>query len=151
MGAVRSLIGVVNFLRRHRSARAFLAVLMLLGWFAATNHCALGLMQKSAPGKVEHSKCCSGKATPAKDGQQPDGARECCKSIQAAPLPDGKVLAKCDTLHFAVQVFALLTGLGDEAAALVALCDHGPPPRAASFSELVLHRSLRAHAPPSLA
>lgn len=126
---------------------------MLLGWFAATNHCALGLMQKSPLAKAEHSKCCSGNAAPAKDGQKPDGARECCKSIQAAPMPEAKVLAKYDTSHFVVQVFALLTVLGDEAASLnarTALCEYGPP-RAVPFAELVLHRSLRSLAPPFLA
>ena len=126
---------------------------MVLGWFTATNHCALGLMQKSLLAKAEHSKCCSGNAAPAKDGQKPDGARECCKSIQASPMLEAKVLAKYGTSHFVVQVFALVTVMGDEAAALdaqAALCEYGPP-RAASFAELVLHRSLRSHAPPFLA
>ena len=145
-----SLSNAVNFLRCHRPTRALLAVLMLLGWFTATNHCALGLMQKSSAAKAEHAKCCSGKPAPAKDDQPRGETRECCKSIHAVPLPDAKVLAKYDASLFAVHAFALPTVLGSEAAALDAqatLHDHGPP-RAESFAELVLNRSLLSHAPP---
>ncbi|MEO6754650.1 MAG: hypothetical protein ABIP85_22970 [Chthoniobacteraceae bacterium] len=147
---MRSLTNAVNFLRRHRPTRALLAVLMLLGWVTATNHCALGLMQNSPLAKAEHAKCCSGKSAPAKNDQPPGGARECCKSIHAVPLPDAKGLVKYDGSHFAVHAFALLTVLGSEAVALDALAtlhDHGPP-RAESFAELVLQRSLPGNAPP---
>ena len=147
---MRSLTYAVNFLRRHRPTRALLAVLMLLGWFTATNHCALGLMQKSSVAKAVHAKCCSGKPAPAKNGETPGGGRECCKSIHAVPLPDAKGLAKYDASHFVIDAFALLTVLGSEAAApdaLATLHDHGPP-RAESFAELVLNRSLLSHAPP---
>ena len=147
---MRSLTIAVNFFRRHRSARALLAVLMLFGWFTATNHCALGLMQKSPVANAEHAKCCSGKPAPVKNDQTPGGARECCKSIHAVPLPDAKGLVKYDGSHFAVHVFALLTVLGNEVAAPDAqatLHDHGPP-RAVSFAELVLQRGLSGNAPP---
>ena len=123
---------------------------MLLGWFTATNHCALGLMQKSSAANAEHAKCCSGKPAPAKNDQTPGGVRECCKSIHAVPLPDAKGLVKCDGSHFVIHAFALLTVLGSEAAALDAqatLHDHGPP-RAVSFAELVLQRGLSGNAPP---
>ncbi len=123
---------------------------MLLGWFTATNHCALGLMQKSPVAKAEHAKCCSGKPAPAKNDQTPDGARECCKSIHAVPMPDAKGLLKYDGSQFVVHVFALLTVLGSEVAAPDAqatLHDYGPP-RAVSFAKLVLHRGLSGNAPP---
>ena len=147
---MRSLTYAVNFLRRHRPTRALLAVVMLLGWFTATNHCALGLMQKSSAAKAEHAKCCSGKPAPAKNGETPGGGRECCKSIHAVPLPDAKVLPEYDGSLFVLHAFALLMVLGNEVAALDALAtfhDHGPP-RAESFAELVLNRSLLSHAPP---
>ena len=140
----------MNFLRRHQPVRAFFAVIMLFAWFTATNHCALGLMQKSPLARAEHSKCCSGKPTPAKNDQPPGGARECCKSIHAVPLPDAKGLAKFDASLLVIHAFALLTVLGGEAVALDALAtlhDHGPP-RAESFAELVLQRSLPGNAPP---
>lgn len=147
---MRSITNAVNFLRRHRPTRALLAVLMLLGWFTATNHCALGLMQKSPVAKAEHAKCCSGKPAPAKNDQPRGGVRECCKSIHAVLLPDAKGLAKYDSLLFVIHAFALLTGLGSEVVAPDApatLHDHGPP-RAESFAELVLQRGLSGNAPP---
>ncbi len=123
---------------------------MLFAWFTATNHCALGLMQKSPVAKAEHAKCCSGKPAPAKNDQPPGGTRECCKSIHAVPLPDAKGLVKCDSSYFVVHTFALLTVMGSEVSApsaLAMLHDHGPP-RAESFAELVLQRCLPGNAPP---
>lgn len=146
---MRSLIDAVNFLRRHRPTRALLAVLMMLAWFTVTNHCALGLMQKSPVAKAEHAKCCSGKPAPAKKDQTPGGGRECCNSVHAL-TPDAKVLPKYDASLFVIDAFALLTVLGSEVAALGAqatLHDHGPP-RAVSFAELVLQRGLSGNAPP---
>ena len=147
---MRSLTKAVNFLRHQHSTRALLAVLILLGWFTATNHCALGLMQKSPVAKAEHARCCSGKPTPVKNDPTPGGVRECCKSIHAVPLPDAKVLAKYDASAFVIQAFALLTVWGSEAVGLDALAtlhDHGPP-RAVSFAELELQRGLSGNAPP---
>ncbi len=146
---MRSLTVAVNFLRHHHSTRALFAVLMLLGWFTATNHCALGQMQKSPVAKADHAKCCSGNPAPVKNDQTPDGGRECCKSIHAVPLPDAKGLVKYDGSQFVVHAFALLTVLGSEVVApeSATLHDHGPP-RAVSFAELVLQRGLSGNAPP---
>ena len=135
--------------RHHSFSRAVIAVLMLFAWFIATNHCALGLMQKSAVANGAHASCCNGKPSPAKDEPVPGGVRECCKAIHAIPLADGTVLVKD-------EAFSVVDALAFPAAAdhrksvqelLVAPHEHGPP-RAVSFAELVLHRSLRAHAPP---
>ncbi len=130
-------------------SRAVIAVLMLFGWFIATNHCALGLMQKSAVANVAHASCCNGKPGPAKDEPVPGGVRECCKAIHAVPLPDGKVMVKDDAFSV-VHALAFPAAADHRTAAresLAALYEHDPP-RAASFAELVLHRSLRSHAPP---
>lgn len=142
----------MHFLRQHRPTRALLAVLLLIGWFTATNHCALGLMQKSSEAKAEHAKCCSGKTAPAKPDQTPGGARKCCKSIHAVPLPNGKVLAKYDASQFVLHAFPLSAVLDDEAPApdAAALHDHGPP-RAVSFAESVLQSGLSGNAPPLMA
>ena len=124
--------------------------MMLFAWVIATNHCALGLMQKSSGAKVEHAKCCNGKQSPAKDEPVPGGVRECCKAIHAIPLPDGKALAKYDDTFSVVDAFAFPAAPDHRTAApesLAAPHEHDPP-RAASFAELVLHRSLRSHAPP---
>jgi hypothetical protein len=127
--------------------------MLLFAWFVATNHCALGLMRESTVAKTEHAQCCNGKQDPAKDEQAPGGTVECCKAIHAMTPPDGKVTMLHDAAFFAIHAFAFATVPGDEATppeSSPALREHGPP-FAASFSELVLHRSLRAHAPPAIA
>jgi len=66
--------------------------------------------------------------------------------------PDGKVMVRYDAAFVVIHALAFSTA-GDEAAPpepVAAFHEHGPP-FAASFSELVLHRSLRAHAPPVIA
>ena len=137
--------------RHHSISRAVIAGLMLFGWFIATNHCALGLMQKSGVAKVEHASSCNGKPGPAKEEPMPGGVRECCKAIHAIPVTEGAVLVKDDAFS-AVHAFAFPAARDRETAAEESLAphEHGPP-GAASFAELVLHRSLRSHAPPFIA
>jgi hypothetical protein len=143
----------VSFPPQHSISRAVIATLMLFAWFIATNHCALGLMRKSPITTAEHASCCNGKQDPANDEQAPGGTVECCKAIHAMTPPDGKVMVRYDAAFFVIHALAFSTAPGDEAAPpepLAAFHEHGPP-FAASFSKLVLHRSLRAHAPPVIA
>ncbi len=120
----------------------------MISWLLATNHCAFGLMKPTEKAASEHSRCCRGKAAPAKDAPA-DGVQECCKSIQAAPVP-AKVEAKLGAAGFQVPLLALLRVLDAESAGRRSSAfafDHGPP-RAVSFAESVLQRSLLSHAPP---
>lgn len=75
---------------------------------------------------------------------------QCCKSVQVV-LPVG---LKAADLAPATMVVALLNWewvlVRPVSAPVFLPCDTGPP-RAASFSELVLHRSLHSHAPPLIA
>jgi hypothetical protein len=151
--AGRSLRGIVSFPRQHSGIRAVIVAFMLVAWFIATNHCALGLMRKSPVATAEHANCCSGKQDPANNEKAPGGTVECCKAIHAMTPPDGKVMTRFDAAFFVIHALAYSTARGDEAAPpepVAAFREHGPPV-AASFSELVLHRSLRAHAPPVIA
>ena len=140
----------MNFPRHTPISRAVVTVLMLFGWIVATNHCALGLMKQSSVAKVEHANCCNGKQGPAKDDPVPGGARECCKAIHAIPVADAKVPAKDDNVISAVPAISISSTAGNHAGALESLAaslEHDPP-GADTFAELVLHRSLRSHAPP---
>jgi hypothetical protein len=140
----------VSFPRQHSGIRAVIVVLMLVAWFIATNHCALGLMRKSPVATAEHASCCNGKQDPGNDEKAPGGTVECCKAIHAMTPPDGKIMVRDDAAFVVIHAFAFSTAPGDEVAPpepVAAFHEHGPP-FVASFSELVLHRSLRAHAPP---
>ena len=140
----------MSFSRHNPISRAVIAGLMLFARFIATNHCALGLMENSSAANVQHSKCCNGSQDPTKDQPVPGGVRECCKSIHAVPAPDAKLPVNPGNAFSVVDASAIFAALDAQTAApksLAAPHEHDPP-RAASFAELVLHRSLRSHAPP---
>lgn len=76
---------------------------------------------------------------------------QCCKSVHALVPDTAKLADSSFSLVVSVVTAWVETFNLDSGKILVSTVDTGPPPRAASFSELVLHRSLRSHAPPSLA
>src|SRR3954471_22367178 len=113
----------------------------MVSWMVATNHCAFGMMRPSAAGAVHSS--CSRCPAPAKHAPR-DGTRECCQAIQGAPAQE-KAGEKFERAQLAgVELLAVLQAvvwpMPDPAVASLVF-DHGPP-RAASFAESVLQRSL---------
>ena len=133
-------------IRRQPIFRVLTVALMLVSWLVVTNHCALGMMKTPVAGE-EHAHCHSGKTPAGKDA--PNGLRECCKTVNGAPLPT-KAEVKFDASKVQVEVVALLSALDClpvEPALSALIHDHGPP-RFGSFAELVLQHSLLSHAPP---
>ena len=122
----------------------------LLGWFVLSNHCALGSFTKRTETKKEHDCCHNGSSQPAKEPADGGQGMQCCKSVHATVLDAAKMADVLVSMIVGV-VIAWTETLQWENAALVSAVDTGPPPRASSFSELVLQRSLRSHAPPFLA
>jgi hypothetical protein len=122
--------------------------IVICSWIAISNHCAfaaiattIGSTQSACP---FHSK-------PAKEKQQSSQV-QCCKILRAVALAKTKSWARDDAKVSGVDLC-----LND--CALIApsphprtlsLLDTGPP-SARSFAELILQRSLLAHAPPFLA
>ncbi len=122
---------------------------MLGGWFVLSNHCALARMALRAEAErleKAHECCRNGTTQPA--GQPMDGKPEmqCCKSLHALVPADAKlpVASSLEILVLPVEwsPVAVATELSPAAPAT------GPPPDVPGFAELVLHRSLRSHAPP---
>jgi hypothetical protein len=121
-----------------------MVAVMLLSWLVVTNHCALGRMQG---GNAGHAHCHAAKNDDGKKAPE-DGMRECCRAIKASLSSHGEF--KCDASQLPLQIVAtpqLYAAPLVEASGI--LLDHGPP-RAASFAEIVLQRSLLGHAPPTL-
>lgn len=119
----------------------------MVSWLVATNHCALGMMKPTVAAGAVHAKC-HGCPAPAKQAPM-DGARECCQTIQGA-LAAEKMGEKFENPQVALELYALLQVLAApsfDPAIGSFVFDHGPP-RAASFAESVLQRSLLSHAPP---
>src|SRR4029077_17282524 len=113
-------------------------------WIAISNHCAfaaiattIDLTQSACP---FHSK-------PAKEKQQSSQV-QCCKILRAVALAKTKSWARDDaklsTVDLCLRERALIAR---SLSTLPLLLDTGPP-GARSFAELILQRSLLAHAPP---
>ena len=128
-----------------------IVAMTLSGWFVLSNHCALGRMAQTPQVKKEHACCHNGESKPGKQPADGEQGVQCCKSLRAV-VPDAVKVASLTPPTFVVAVLGALFDLEAQTEKAVVLAiDTGPPPRAASFSELVLHRSLRSHAPPFFA
>lgn len=132
----------------HSPVRAFLAVALMVSWLVLSNHCALGLMA-AGDSMEEHVDCCGTHSAGESKSSQP--VRECCASV-------GALLADPPTL-LATPNWVMLVLTPVPAAEKVSVsqawrewiegwCFETGPPGWRGFAELVLQRSLLAHAPP---
>jgi len=128
------------------SVRGAVIVVAICSWFAISNHCAFAALaiktSSVQTGCPFHSK-------PAKQEKQSTGA-QCCKILRAvAPVPTkswARDEAKLSDADGYCRERVLTNARFPTTLALLFL-DTGPPD-AHSFAELILQRSLRAHAPP---
>ena len=134
---------------RHHSSplRTLVVALLMTAWLVASNHCAFGLMQRTAQTTATHATCHSCKSEPSKPQPASGGDRECCKALQGLPADTAKVEAKYDTTLFVLLDFVMTVVPSAVAAQPAVACDTGPP-RALSFAERILQRSVLSHAPP---
>jgi hypothetical protein len=136
----------VKAFRTPTISRFLVVAVMLLSWFVITNHCALARMQAEMAAQDE-AECCQKKGqAPEKEAPCQD-LSQCCKAVKASL--SGKAEVKFDTANYQIQYLAILQVLAAQTAqpAQGQVFDHGPP-RAVSFAESVLQRSLLSHAPP---
>jgi hypothetical protein len=129
-------------------ARSLIAAITICSWFAISNHCALAatatktdLAQAACP---FHSK-------PAKQKQQSPQV-QCCKVLRAVFFAKDKTWARDDAqfsaANFPIQARSLV--VYSLRTAIPSSLNNGPP-GALSFAELILQRSILAHAPPFVA
>jgi hypothetical protein len=131
------------------SVRGAIVVVAICSWFTISNHCAFAALATTTDsvqtGCPFHSK-------PAKQEKQSTGA-QCCKILRAVASVPTKSWARDDAKFSATNnywgEFELATACSQATPAPVPLGTG--PPDAHSFAELILQRSLRANAPPSLA
>ena len=127
--------------------RAAIVVVAICSWFAISNHCAFAALatKTDSTGCPFHSK-------PAKQEKQSTQA-QCCKILRAVAPVATKSWTRDDAKFSEADHYyderALITAYLQTTLAPL-LLDTGPPD-AHSFAELILQRSLHAHAPPSLA
>jgi hypothetical protein len=124
-------------------------MLTMVAWFAISNHCVLGAIEAQAGNPVAH--CHDHQSSPAQPG---DGDQEspCCKTLRAtvaAPVKPPE--AQPDTSLFVYESISQIHAYDDRQLERVSYFADTGPPGASTFAELVLHRSMRVHAPPLLA
>ena len=128
--------------------RSFEVAIVIVSWIAISNHCAFAaVVPKTDSVQTE----CPFHSKPAQQKQEPSQL-QCCKILRAVVFAQTKSWARDDAKSFDVDFRV-------EEVTLVALLpnvqaswslDTGPP-GVRSFAELILQRSLLAHAPPHLA
>ena len=150
---MRALTGAVSFFRRHsnRALRIVTVVVALCGWLALSNRCALGrvLLKQAAAAAVEHS-CCKTDAPQPGNAPKFPGNAECCKALDVLILDGAKLPGATRADVPAVPIVCLLRSVAQSAES-EAPRETGSPPDVPGFAELILHRSLRSHAPPAAA
>ena len=128
-----------------RLGRSLLVILTIAAWFSISNHCALGsLIAAQAGNSTAPMHCHKEGPAPSKGG---DEQAPCCKVLKAITV--AQVNLGTDQLDFVPKEYPageLIVGLWKAHTHTLEL-DTGPP-RAISFSESVLQRSILAHAPP---
>ena len=121
-----------------------------LSWVALVNNCELAAATTPKPAQT-HSCCKSdhvGDKAPVNGNQHK--SIECCKGWYPAIAPIAKKAAGKDFSFIAHSYFIERVAFRDASASTAILELDSGPPFASSFAEIVLQRSILAHAPPYL-
>jgi hypothetical protein len=130
------------------SLRCAGVAILFCSWIAISNHCAFAAIATTIDST---QSACPFHSKPAKQKQQTSQV-QCCKILRAVALAKTKSWtrddAKVSSVDRCVNECVLVNASSHSRTLL--LLDTGPP-GARSFAELILQRSLLAHAPPFLA
>jgi hypothetical protein len=128
--------------------RCAVVAIAICSWIAVSNHCAFAAVA-SEIGKEQAD--CPFHSKPAKQKEQSSHV-QCCKVLRAVVFAKTNDWAR-DDAKFCNASFPVQAGMFfaySSRAVTPLLLDTGPP-GAFSFAELILQRSLLAHAPPFVA
>ena len=127
--------------------RGSVIVVTLIAWFSISNHCALAVFTSTPDAAAIHAHCHGSASEPVNNNTEEEVP--CCKVLRATITGSIDVPSHQQT---GVQDFVateLLSIEEDHVQPLPEEIDTGPP-FASSYAELILQRSVLAHAPPSL-
>jgi hypothetical protein len=130
------------------ASRAVTVAIAAASWIAISNHCAFAAVTTQAhPLQSE----CPFHSKPAKPQPVPAGI-QCCKILRAITTATAKAVARAlvDLPHVDLAFVPLIFFAPAKISFAVSASDTGPP-GTISFAELVLQRSILAHAPPLFA
>jgi hypothetical protein len=135
-----------------RASNALIALVTAAAWFLAANHCVVACLAAPLDAETESHDHCSGSSDTPADQERPNDCdtSNCCKSL-SAPAAFAKKLVGYDTAFHTLKDYVVseIVFANEQHDASISELDTGPP-RARGFSELVLQRSVLAHAPPYL-
>ena len=143
---------------RVRSIFAPVVIVALIAWFGVSNHCALDAIARQK--MTSAVDCCpfhSHAGKPQNHPIQPQNqkhsdAQPCCKILRAIVANSAKDPARLVIDLTNVDIpFAKLVAFARPKISFSSVALDTGPPGAFSFAQLILQRSLRAHAPPFLA
>jgi hypothetical protein len=142
----------MKWLAQARSFNAAVAVLAVLAWFIASNHCLLGLMTQPHATAVPISHC--PEHCPKTDGKPPSqsGMLACCQGLLSSNVDVAKAKISFGPVLTGIQLFAIgHLALPEAPRRILPSTEYDTGPASAgSFVEIVLQRSLRENAPPRL-
>ena len=138
----------IKVVKRQRLKAGAGGIVLVAGvaWFAISNHCALAVFTPTPSAVAIHAHCHGATSEPGEKSNEEEVP--CCKVLRATITASIEVPPHQQT---GVQDFAateLLLLEEDHVRPLPEEIDTGPP-FARSYAELILQRSLFAHAPPS--
>jgi hypothetical protein len=138
----------MNTFGRSRIVQLAIVPFMMFSWIAISNHCAFGAVATKS--EAPQSEC-PFHSKPAKQKEKSTQV-QCCKILRAVVSTAGKSWTRDHTSFSDVDLYfeKLALIVTSRNALLPLLLDTGPP-GARSFAELILQRSILAHAPPFLA
>jgi hypothetical protein len=127
------------------TVRVAIVVIAICAWFAISNHCAFAALA------TKTDSVQTGCPFHSKPKEKPSTGVQCCKVLRAVASVATKSWTRDDTNFSRVDPVPVeRTGTEHLRDALLwSFLDTGPP-NARSFAELILQRSLFAHAPPAL-
>jgi len=130
---------------RSSAIRAGLALFALFAWFSVSNHCALGAVALAVVETKSQAACPFHSKAPEKKSKDVT----CCKVLRATLVTMAKTFTDHDASTFSLKPYFVARIFFTERfpAHILFEFDTGPP-LARSFAELVLQRSILAHAPP---
>jgi len=127
------------------SARGVTVAVAIFSWVAISNHCAFSALVAQTHAT---QSACPFHSRPAKTPPQPAGI-QCCKILRAVVPTITKGWARNDAgVSDADLYFEKLAFIANSQSATSPLLLDTGPPGARSFAELILQRSVLAHAPP---
>ncbi|HWX16293.1 MAG TPA: hypothetical protein VNY07_06870 [Chthoniobacterales bacterium] len=127
------------------TARGVIVAVAIFSWVAISNHCAFSALVAQTHAT---QSACPFHSQPAKTPPQPAGI-QCCKILRAVVPTMTKGWARNDAgISDADLYFEKLAFIANSQSATSPLLLDTGPPGARSFAELILQRSVLAHAPP---